>query len=115
MRLPRGQDAIIPKGKVETYCLAPQHKDGRHKAAVFASALGLTLGDAAVLTAALLTAARECEAELLFEDHNGARYRVDFRMTHGGRSRLVRSGWTVRAPGGPPYLSTAFVIPSSHD
>jgi len=50
----------------------------------------------------------------LYRDSYGDRYRVDFRLRHQERERTVRSGWTVRHPGGSPYLTTAFVLPSSH-
>lgn len=114
MRLPGGERAIIPDGKIERYCLDPAHTVGGHKAVVFASALGLTLRHADLLRAALLEAARSEPAVFLYRDRYGDRYRVDFPMRHQERQRTVRSGWTVRQPGGPPYLTTAFVLPSSH-
>ena len=115
MRLPRGEDAIVPRGKIETYCLDVAHEIGGPKARVFASALGLTLRDAGVLRAALLAAAGTDEAVLFKQDVYGDHYRVDFRLRHASRERTIRSGWTIRTPGGPPYLTTAFVLPSSHD
>lgn len=107
-------DAIIPDGKIEAYCLNPDHRRGGDKARVFAAALGLTMGHAEVLKAALRRAAVEGEATLVASDSFGEHYRIDFRMQHGGKSRIVRSGWTIRPAQGPPYLNTAFVLPSSH-
>jgi len=114
VKLPGGERAIIPVGKIERYCLDPAHTDGGHKALVFASALGLTLRHADLLRAGLLEAARDEPAVFLYRDSYGDRYRVDFRLRHQERERTVRSGWTVRHPGGSPYLTTAFVLPSSH-
>ncbi len=113
MKLPRGEDAIIPEGKIERYCLNPAHRRGGHKARVFAAALGLTTGHAAVLKAALRRAV-EGEATLVASDVFGEHYRIDFRMQHPGKSRIVRSGWTIRPIEGLPYLNTAIVLPSSH-
>lgn len=114
MKLPRGEDAIIPEGKIELYCLNPFHGRGGDKARAFAAALGITSGHAGVLKAALRRAAVEGEAVLVVSDPFGDHYRVDFLMRHAGRSRTVRSGWTLREPAGPPYLNTAFVLPSSY-
>ena len=47
MKIPRGEDAIIPEGKVELYCLNPFHGRGGDKARVFAAALGITSGQQA--------------------------------------------------------------------
>lgn len=115
MRLPRGEDAIIPVGKIETYCLDVDHNVGGPKARVFASALGLTPRDADILRVALVAAALSNAAVLFKQDEYGDHYRIDFRFRHGVRERTVRSGWTIRTPGGPPYLTTAFVLPTSHD
>lgn len=113
--LPRGDDAIIPPGKVASYCLDTAHAVGGPKARVFSAALGLTVRNADLLTNALLEAARSQEAVLIRRDRHGEHYRVDFRLAHAGRERMVRSGWTVREYGGPPYLTTAFVLSTSHD
>ena len=115
MRLPRGEDAIIPAGKVEAYCLDTTHRIGGPKARVFSAALGLTARDGDLLKQALTSAARSQDAVLVRRDRYGDHYRIDFRLRHAGRERTVRSGWTIRDAGGPPYLTTAFVLSSSHD
>ncbi|WP_439470395.1 DUF6883 domain-containing protein [Brevundimonas sp.] len=114
MKLPGGDRAIIPPGKLEFYCLNPVHGRGGDKARVFASALGITLANVGLLRTALRQAAADGEAQLLVSDAFGDQYRIDFKMEREGRSRTVRSGWIIRQPGGPPYLTTAFVLPSSH-
>ncbi|RZJ24318.1 MAG: hypothetical protein EON85_14515 [Brevundimonas sp.] len=114
MKLPGGDQAIIPPGKLELYCLNPVHGRGGDKARVFASALGVTLANAAVLRSALQRGATGENARLLGSDQFGDHYRIDFVLNHAGRSRMVRSGWTIRQPDGPPYLTTAFVLPFDH-
>lgn len=46
MKLPSGEQAIIDLRKISDYCLSSEHEDGRHKAHVFASILGLTINHA---------------------------------------------------------------------
>jgi hypothetical protein len=56
MKLPNGERADLGN-KLEDYTLNPVHRDGRHKARVFASVLGMSLSNSEVLKAALLQAA----------------------------------------------------------
>jgi hypothetical protein len=47
MRLPNGEQAFVDNiAKLRDYSLSPLHKEGRHKARVFASALGQDSADA---------------------------------------------------------------------
>lgn len=62
MKLPNPERAIVDMAKLRDYCLSTDHKRGRSKARVFATALGLTADDAGQLQAALLTAAQNYEA-----------------------------------------------------
>ena len=50
--------------KLRSYCLNPRHPRGRHKARVFASALGITRENAGLLRQALLEAAESAEVTL---------------------------------------------------
>jgi hypothetical protein len=109
LKLPGGDRAVVPPGKLTGYLLNNAHPTGSHKARVFRAALGLTAEDAFVLEAALLKAAREGDAELVAADGHGVRYRVTFVLDYSGRSAIVRSGWLVPNDGGPPQLSTAVV------
>ena len=108
MKLPGGERAIIPEGKIERYCLDIGHDTGRNKARVFASALGITLRDAAFLKQALLAAARDGEAVPVGSTAFGILYRVRFVLEFGGRSAIVRSGW-ILGPDGNVRLTTALV------
>jgi hypothetical protein len=46
VKLPNAERAFLDIAKLRDYSLSPQHKEGRHKARVFASALGLDASDA---------------------------------------------------------------------
>jgi len=81
LRLPRGEQAVVDLRKVTDYLLSPSHPTGRHKARVFAGALGLTAMSAGHLAAALLQAAAEQDAVLDRADHFGKRFHIDFVMT----------------------------------
>lgn len=108
MKLPGGERAIIPEGKIELYCLDADHNTGRHKARVFASVLGLTLRDAAFLKRKLLEAAREGDAAQVGSNAFGILYRVRFVLEFRGRSATIRSGW-ILGQDGIPSLTTALV------
>jgi hypothetical protein len=61
MKLPNGERADLGT-KLEDYSLNPWHRDGRHKARVFASVLGITLENQQSLRDALLHAAATSDA-----------------------------------------------------
>ena len=46
MKLPNGNHALISIEKLRGYCLNPEHPSEKHKARVFASALGITAQNA---------------------------------------------------------------------
>ena len=111
MKLPGGDRAEVDLRKLSEYCLSPIHPVGKHKAAVFRSALGLTVADATVLRDRLLLSAVEGEAIAERADEFGDRYRVDFEMaTLSGRA-TIRSAWIVRVGEDFPRLTTCFVLP----
>ncbi len=58
MKLPNAHRAVVDIFKLRDYCLNRRHEDGKHKARVFASALGLNETDAEWLRDRLLEAAR---------------------------------------------------------
>ncbi|WP_200235400.1 DUF6883 domain-containing protein [Thiohalocapsa halophila] len=47
MKLPNANQAVVDLEKLRGYCLNPAHPRGRHKARVFAAALGITAGETA--------------------------------------------------------------------
>ena len=96
--------------KLRDYCLDPRHPRGRHKARVFLLGLGLKQSDADFLRAALLDAAVEEDAVPGEADEYGARYIVDFPMTHGDREAMVRSAWIILQGELAPRLTSCFVL-----
>ena len=68
VKLPNAERAFIDIAKLRDYSLSPQHKEGRHKARVFASALGLGVSDAEWLGERLKEAVREQDCQLGKED-----------------------------------------------
>jgi hypothetical protein len=109
-QLPNAENAIVEIRKLRDYCLSPDHPRGRHKARVFASALGLTADDAEEVREALLSAALCGEADPAEEDEYGKRYVLDFEMKTGAGSATVRSGWIVRRGEDVPRFTSCFVL-----
>ncbi len=110
MKLPGGERAVVDIAKLRDYCLNDQHPRGRHKARVFASALGLTVADADMLRHALLRAALEGQALEADRDGYGQRYVVDLEMS-GPRGRAsVRSSWIILHGEDFPRLTSCYVL-----
>lgn len=80
----------------ESICLNPNHEEGKHKARVFASTLGLLAADAEWMRDQLLKAARSEDADLISETLFGSLY-------------MVRSGWIVRHLEDVPRLTTCYI------
>lgn len=110
MKLPNPENAVVETRKLRDYCLSPEHPRGRHKARVFASALGLTVDDSQELRRALLAAALSEEALVAEEDEYGQRYMLDFEMSTEMGSAVVRSGWMVRSGEDFPRFTSCWVL-----
>jgi hypothetical protein len=110
MKLPEAGEAVVDMDKLLGYCLNPEHPRGRHKARVFASALGIAPADAEFLRARLLEAAGKCDATAGEADEYGQRYILDFECIKGDRSATVRSGWIVRRGEIFPRLTSCYVL-----
>lgn len=110
MKLPNAGRAVVDISKLRDYCLNPNHPWGRHKARVFASALGLTQSDADVLREALLRAALESDARQGEKDYYGERYVLDFQMAGPSGEARVRSSWIILKGEGIPRLTSCYVL-----
>ena len=110
MRLPNGERATVDIAKLRGYSLNPRHPEGKHKARVFAAALGLTLEDAGWLREELLDAARKQDCQLVRKTAHGQRYMLDFVASRGGRTGKLRSVWNVRPGEDFPRLVTCYVL-----
>ncbi len=110
MKLPHPSQAVVDIRKLRDYCLDPNHPRGRHKAHVFASALGLTKQDAPILQQKLLDVVYTHEAVRTNEDAYGIRYQIDFEMESETGRATIRSTWIVRQGEAFARLVTCFVL-----
>lgn len=109
MKMPGGDDAIVERDKLTGYCLNPEHPRGKHKARVFATALGFTAENADELRVALLTAAATADAQPAGSDRFGDRYVIESEMKGPRGAAVVRSTWIVRRGESSPRLTSSFV------
>ena len=110
MLLPNGGRAIVDPRKLRDYCLNPDNVRGRHKARVFAAALGITAAEASQLRAKLLEIARTGEAQRGELDLYGRRHTIDFEMETAVGKATIRSGWIILHGKPAPRLTTCYVI-----
>ena len=110
MKLPNGDRAELGR-KLEDYVLNPLHREGRHKARVFESALGINLASSDVLRHAILEAVVGSEdAELRGENEYGRLYFLSFPMTTDKGSAGVATAWIVRREEDFPRLTTCYIL-----
>jgi hypothetical protein len=107
--MPGGEAAIVDREKLAGYCLSPEHPRGKHKARVFATALGFTVENAEDLRGALLTAAATVDAVPAVSDQFGDRYVLEFEITGPRGAGIIRSTWIVRRGTRTPRLTSCFV------
>ena len=110
MKLPNAERAVVDIAKLRDYCLSRSHPRGRHKARMFASRLGFTEQDAALLLRSLMDAAVQGEAIPGEHDAYGRRYMIDFELTGPAGRAMVRSSWIVRAGEDFPRMTTCYVL-----
>jgi len=77
--LPNADKAIVPLEKLRGHSLDSSHPVGKHKARVFASALGMTGEDAPRLREMILQAVLTNEAVEARTNEHGTHYAVDFQ------------------------------------
>src|SRR2546427_5168321 len=81
MKLPNGQHCDLGT-KLEEYSLNPLHREGRHKARVFESVLGITQANPEALRAAIcLAAASSDKTEARGDNGHGEVFNLRFAMT----------------------------------
>ncbi|MES1197092.1 MAG: DUF6883 domain-containing protein [Pseudomonadota bacterium] len=109
MRLPNAENAVVPIERLTSYLLNREHPKGKHKARLFASALGLGPNDAEALQELLLTFASLGEAEASWTDQYGQRFVIRGKMRYMDKEAMVRTVWIVRDEKAAPELLTALV------
>ncbi len=110
MNLPNAERAFIDLAKLRDYSLSATHPEGKHKARVFAAALGLDANHAEWLREQLLAAVLRDECALGRKTELGQRYAVDVTVRHGDREALVRSAWIIRQDEEFPRLVSCYVL-----
>ena len=109
MKLPNGAQADLGT-KLEDYSLNLNHRQGRYKARVFASVLGITLGKVHLLRDAVLAAAISEEVESRGDNGFGQAFVLRFPMTTSQGSATVLTAWIVRHGEDFPRLTTCYIV-----
>jgi hypothetical protein len=94
MLIPNAEKAVVDIRKLRDYCLNPEHNDGKHKARIFLSILGMTADKAEELRQILLEVVQTHEARLGRQDEFGQRYMLDFSIEWQNRNATLQSGWS---------------------
>ncbi len=110
MIIPNAENAVVDIRKLRDYCLNPMHDEGKHKAHLFSTILGITAENATELSVILLRVVKTHDARLGYRDGYGQRYIVDFEMEWHGKQAIIRSGWIVEHRSHVPRLTTCFPL-----
>ena len=110
MLIPNADQAVVDVRKLRDYCLNSGHDDGKHKARLFLSILGMTARDAAALRLILLEVVKTDKAELGRRDRFGQRYTLDFDLKWQNRNAVLRSGWIIEHGTEIPRLTTCYPL-----
>lgn len=108
MKLPNGDRAEIPTQKLVGYCLNPNHPSGKHKAKVFASALGITADNIEVLYNLIQKAAIEGEVIQESTTEFGQQFKVEWIIPETKNIKL-RTIWEISHINSNPRLISAFI------
>jgi hypothetical protein len=110
MLIPNADHAIVDIRKLRDYCLNLEHEDGKHKARLFLSILGMTADNAEELRQILLEVVKTQEARLGRRDEFGQRYTLDFIIEWQDRRAALRSGWIIEHDSEIPKLTTCYPL-----
>jgi hypothetical protein len=110
VKLPNGDRADLAR-KLEDYVLSTQHREGRHKARVFESVLGIGLANRDALREAILRAAATSdEVEGHGDNGHGTVYSLRFPMRTPKGAATVVTAWIVRHGEDFPRLTTCYIL-----
>ena len=110
MLIPHAENAVVDIRKLRDYCLNLEHDDGKHKARLFSSILGMTADDAEELRQILLEVVKTQAAQLGRLDEFGQRYTLDFTVQWQNKSTRLRSGWIIEQGSDIPKLTTCYPL-----
>ncbi len=112
MRLPKAELARIPTEKLVRYALDETHARGRHKARVFASALGITASDWRYLHDQILAALPTASIRAIRITPFGVAYEVLVTIDGlNGATAPVVTTWIIQGAKPPRLTSTWVDIP----
>jgi hypothetical protein len=110
MKLPHGDRADLGT-KLEEYSLSPVHREGGHKAPVFASALGITLDNVDVVRRAVLEAALASDdVEARGDNGFGEVFVLRFPLETEAGAAFVMTAWIIRHSEDFPRLTTCYIL-----
>jgi hypothetical protein len=110
MIIPNAESAVVDIRKLRDYCLNLEHDEGKHKARLFLSILGMTAENAEELRQILLEVVRSHKAQLGRLDEFGQRYILDFTLEWQDRSATVRSSWIIERDSNMPKLTSCYPL-----
>lgn len=110
MLIPNAENAVVDIRKLRDYCLNLDHADGKHKARLFSSMLGIAAGNAEELRQVLLNIVKVQDAQLGRQDEFGQRYTLDFSLQWQNKSATIRSGWIIENDSTIPKLTTCYPL-----
>lgn len=112
MKLPRADEAVVPRNQVENYLLHRGHPEGGGKAKFFLR-FGFRREEWSVLADALLRHARENGVTESISDLDGVTHIVEGPLeTPSGRKPRLRSGWLIETGELAPRFITAYPVPA---
>lgn len=108
--LPNYRNAVIPREKLEGYSLSPEHPVGKHKAAVFKSALGFDQANWRLLETAILNELPYHDAGTREDGPWGGKYNIMLPIRgQNGNTVDVLNVWIIRPGSNYPSLVTTYV------
>lgn len=110
MKLPNGDRCDLGT-KLEDYSLNPLHREGRNKARVFESVLGIASANTEVLASAIRSAAATSDkAEARGDNGFGQVFNLRFSLeTDRGRATIL-TAWIVLHNEDFPRLTTCYIL-----
>ncbi len=109
MLLPNASKAIISMKKITDYVLSFEHFEGKNKARVFSSVLGLSKKNSEYLAGEIKNAVLTTDAVKQSVSEFGAKYTMDFDLTFENKTALVRTVWILENEDNFPRLITCYI------
>jgi filamentous hemagglutinin len=114
--LPGAERAVVAREKLEDYLLNPRHELGRHKARVFAAALGIHRPDWEYLRDRIEAGVVDASVTSIRETPWGRLYEVVVPIEGlNGQTRRVMTVWLVPPAHEPPRFVTGYVVDPARD